>query len=112
MPVSHLLLEGLRLMVIGMGIVFAFLLLLVGVLRLLSQAVQRFAPEPSLLASPDVGAASPGLAVTPAEALAGGELVAVIAAAIACYRRDHPPRLRLGIVPAPPDKPGSPSRQS
>jgi hypothetical protein len=36
----------------------------------------------------------------------------VIAAAIACYRRDHPPRLRLGIVPAPPDKPGSPSRQS
>jgi hypothetical protein len=36
----------------------------------------------------------------------------VIAAAIACYRRDHPTRLGLGIVPAPPDKPGSPSRQS
>jgi oxaloacetate decarboxylase gamma subunit len=90
MPVSHLLLEGLRLMVIGMGIVFTFLLLLVGVLRLLSLTVQRFAPEPAPLASPDVGAASLGLAVAPAEALAGGELVAVITAAIARYRRDHP----------------------
>lgn len=45
MPLSDMLLEGVRLMVIGMGIVYAFLLLLVGVLRVLSLGVRRWAPQ-------------------------------------------------------------------
>jgi oxaloacetate decarboxylase gamma subunit len=79
MPVSELIVEALRLMGIGMGIVFAFLLLLVGVLRLMSAAVARYAPPPPALVS-DAGRGG-------ADAAADGELVAVISAAIARYRR-------------------------
>ena len=83
MPVSAMLLEGVRLMVIGMGIVYVFLLLLVGILRLLSQAIQRWAPEP-----PPAPASTTGAGVN---AEIPGELLAVIAAAVSRYRRDHPP---------------------
>jgi len=82
MPVNELILEALRLLAIGMGIVLAFLLLLVGVLRLMSAAVARFAPPPPALAA-DTGRGG-------ADAGADGELVAVISAAIARYRRDRP----------------------
>ncbi|NCA89237.1 MAG: sodium pump decarboxylase subunit gamma [Gammaproteobacteria bacterium] len=92
MPVSDMLLEGVRLMVIGMGIVFTFLLLLVAVLRLLSQAIQRWAPEPPPAPAAATGA-GPGLvqAQDGVKAELTGELLAVIAAAVSRYRRDHPP---------------------
>lgn len=82
MAVTDLLIEGLRLMAIGMGIVFAFLALLVGVLRLMSMAAMRLAPEPLVAQLP---------AAVPAHS-AGEDpaLTAVIAAAVARYRRDHP----------------------
>lgn len=92
MPVSAMLLEGVRLMVIGMGSVFTFLILLVAALRLLSQAILRWAPEP-----PPAPAAATGTGPAPKRAGAGvnaqfpGELLAVIAAAVSHYRRDHPP---------------------
>lgn len=88
MPVSAMLLEGVRLMVIGMGIVYVFLLLLVGILRLLSQAIQRWAPEPP--PAPATGA-GPGRSGAGVNAEIPGELLAVIAAAVSRYRRDHPP---------------------
>lgn len=78
--VNALLLEGLQLMLIGMGIVLGFLLLLVGVLRLMSGAVLRWAPEEAV---PEP---------LPAGRQLGGDeqrLTAVIGAAIADYRRRH-----------------------
>ncbi|MBK5964790.1 sodium pump decarboxylase subunit gamma [Thiocystis minor] len=77
---STLLIESLRLMVIGMGIVYAFLLLLVGVLRLMSSLILRLAPEEAL-----------PLATTPTQSpsSAPDDLIAVIAAAVARYRRQH-----------------------
>lgn len=88
-PVTDLLLEGVRLMLIGMGIVYAFLLLLVAILRLLSQAIQRWAPEP-----PPATAAGAGPALDRSRAGVNtelpGELLAVIAAAVSRYRQDHP----------------------
>ena len=77
---STLLIESLRLMVIGMGIVYAFLLLLVGVLRLMSALILRLAPEEALplaTAQPQSPSAAPD------------DLIAVIAAAVMRYRRLH-----------------------
>lgn len=67
-------------MVIGMGIVYAFLLLLVGVLRLMSALILRLAPEDALplaTAQPHDPSAAPD------------DLIAVIAAAVMRYRRQH-----------------------
>lgn len=77
MAVTGMLMEGLRLMAIGMGIVFAFLLLLVGLLRAMSLAVNRFTPGESAPAAGPVSEAP----------VTDGELVAVITAAIARYRK-------------------------
>ncbi len=49
---SALLIESLSLMVIGMGIVYGFLLLLVGALRLMSSLILRLAPEEAPSLSP------------------------------------------------------------
>ena len=78
MNTLDLLMEGLRLMAIGMGIVFAFLLLLVGVMRTMSALAMRLAPEPGLA----VGGRMPGAAEQ-----GDAELIAVITAAVARYRR-------------------------
>lgn len=86
MTVTASLLEGLRLMLIGMGLVFLFLLLLVGVLRAMSWLAARVYPEETSLA-PAVPAPERG-----AEERA--RLAAVISAAVARYRRDHPPEGR------------------
>lgn len=43
--VADLLIEGLWLMAIGLGIVFAFLAMLVGLLVLMSKAVARWGPR-------------------------------------------------------------------
>lgn len=77
-----LLIDGIWLMAVGLTIVFAFLMILVGLLVLMSKAVARWGPEELLPASPSVAA--------PAALPAGDErLVAVIAAAIRTHRRRH-----------------------
>ena len=74
---DSLVIESLRLMAIGMGIVFSFLLLLVGILRSMSWVAQRLAPtEPPPLAP----------AALAAQVGQPDELIAVISAAIARYR--------------------------
>ena len=79
--VVDLLVEGLWLMGIGMGIVFSFLLILVGTLHLMSKAVARWAPEDAL---PGTVATA---AHTAAERAAGDDrLIAVITAAIHEHR--------------------------
>lgn len=76
MSETVLLFESLRLMLIGMGIVFSFLLLLVGILRVMSWAALRLAPLPQT--EPEAPAA--------AREIGDGPPIAVIAAAIARYR--------------------------
>jgi len=80
MEVTGLLMDSLRLMVVGMAIVFAFLLLLVGVMKAMSTAVMRLTPQLQ------VGAADKRR--LPAEA-EDGELIAIITAAVARFRRDR-----------------------
>ena len=73
-----LVMESLRLMAIGMGIVFSFLLLLVGILRGMSWLAQRLAPAEPLANTAAVAAAEQGGQ--------SDALIAVISAAIARYR--------------------------
>jgi oxaloacetate decarboxylase gamma subunit len=81
---TELVVEGLWLMVIGMTIVYAFLMMLVGFLTLMSKAVARWAPEEPL------PAISPGAAPT-ASATDDARLGAVISAAIQAHRKRHRP---------------------
>jgi len=74
-----MLLEGVELLLIGMGIVFAFLMLLVWVLNLNERLVRAISPRPPA-APAVVGAAAGGVAGDEAE------VVAAIGAAIALYR--------------------------
>jgi len=76
---SDLMMESLRLMGIGMGIVFSFLMLLVGILRLMSWLALKIAPADTLPMA--VPAASQAAATQEAD-----DLIAVISAAIARYR--------------------------
>jgi oxaloacetate decarboxylase gamma subunit len=82
--VADLLIEGLWLMSIGLGIVFAFLATLVGLLVLMSKAVARWCPEETLPAM-----TAGGHAVAPPQDDA--RLIAVIGAAIQAHRRRHRP---------------------
>lgn len=78
--------EGVKLMGIGLTIVFAFLLLLVGALFLMSALVARLSPKSQPLEAPHQAEAHAPVAVQ-------GDIpvVAVIAAAIREYRRRHRP---------------------
>ncbi|MCB1867238.1 MAG: OadG family protein [Gammaproteobacteria bacterium] len=76
MPVTSLLLEGVELMLLGMGSVFVFLAALVIVLKGMSRLAQALAPE-------EIAA---GVASKADEDV---ELLAVISAAIARYRSRH-----------------------
>ncbi|NEX20834.1 OadG family protein [Thiorhodococcus mannitoliphagus] len=79
MSESELLYESLSLLVIGMGIVFGFLLLLVGILRGMSAFALKIAPaemHPAPTAAP--------IHATGSES---DDLVAVITAAVARYRQ-------------------------
>ena len=79
--VHELLAEGVKLMAVGMTIVFGFLLLLVGILLGMSRLISRLAPEqavPERPAPPN----PPGLATE-----ADPRLAAAIAAAVSFYRR-------------------------
>ncbi len=77
---DNLISEGLSLMVFGMGFVFVFLTLLVGVTNVMSKVAAKFEPAPQPKAAPKAPA--------PAAAPQGGndELVAVISAAVHKYR--------------------------
>ena len=70
--------EGLKFMVLGMSVVFAFLVFLVFVLKLQAKIVMKFFPQ-----------AAPACEVSP-KASAGGDnqVVAAIMAAIKKYRDD------------------------
>ncbi|MGB5832583.1 MAG: OadG family protein [Thiohalocapsa sp.] len=78
---SQMVIESLRLMGIGMGIVFSFLMLLVGVLRIMSSFALRIRPAETQ----PVAALSP----TSPAMQQPDDLVAVISAAIARYRAHH-----------------------
>jgi oxaloacetate decarboxylase gamma subunit len=82
MSVADLLLEGVKLMVLGMGTVFMFLMLLVVAMTGMSRLARILAPEET--------------SVVPAAQTATGsgsredkELVAVISAAVRHYRARH-----------------------
>jgi oxaloacetate decarboxylase gamma subunit len=76
--------ESLRLMLIGMSIVFGFLILLVVLLRAMSWLAERLSPA-ERHANPSGDAPQAGGATTAAE----DDLVAVIAAAVSLYRAQH-----------------------
>jgi oxaloacetate decarboxylase gamma subunit len=79
MPIPDLILAGVELMLLGMGIVFSFLTVLVFVLNGMSRLAHRLDKTPA------VGAAGP--AVVRSAALADdADVVAVITAAITQYR--------------------------
>jgi oxaloacetate decarboxylase (Na+ extruding) subunit gamma len=74
---TGMLLEGMKLLILGMGIVYAFLLLLVGSLKLTARLIRRIEGERPAAAL--VGGASAESGETP-------EVVAAIGAAVALYR--------------------------
>ncbi len=82
MPVFELLMEGVWLMLLGMGIVFTFLIVLVFALHGMSRlaaAIERRRGVVPLIAATDT---APHLV----DQAAAGELAAVIGAAVARYR--------------------------
>lgn len=89
MPVSELLWSGLELMIMGMGVVFILLGLLVFTVHGVSRLIQRFEanqPQPQ---------PSPGAGPAPSTSTAQGntELMAVISTAVHRFRsRRHTPR--------------------
>ncbi|WP_439102190.1 OadG family protein [Congregibacter sp.] len=77
---SHLLSQGIELMMYGMGTVVVFLTLLVFASRLMSLIIQRFFPEPPVVVPQRVSTAAGELAPTP-------EVLAAISAAVHQHRR-------------------------
>jgi len=70
--------QGLQLMALGMGTVFVFLTMLIGVISLVSRIIQKFDMDAENAAS----AAQSGQ----------DDLLEVISAAVQQYRSDHPRR--------------------
>ena len=80
MTSSELLMEGVELMVLGVGTVFVFLVLLVGLINLMSALINRFFPEAApAAAKPKRIAAATAQPIDP-------ELLAVIGAAVSQHR--------------------------
>jgi sodium pump decarboxylase gamma subunit len=77
---AELLEAGLVLMLVGMGVVFALLAVLVAVVHAVSKLARRLQPEPAV-AAPAPGAAAP----------LEDEVIGVVSAAIQMYRRRHAP---------------------
>lgn len=76
MPISDLLMTGVELMLLGMGIVFSFLIFLVVVLKVMSWVAARFHTE-----EPVSPVSAMDLPVVP-----DTTMIAVISAAVARYR--------------------------
>lgn len=51
---NTLLQSGIELMIVGMGIVFAFLATLVGIIHIMAHLIRRFAPDPEPTATQPV----------------------------------------------------------
>jgi len=81
MTPSELLLEGVELMLFGMGFVFVFLVLLVGVVSLMSRLVATFAPP-----TPISVVSSPMPSAKPASHEPDAETLAAIQSAIVQHR--------------------------
>ena len=77
-----LLLDGLQLLVFGMGMVFAFLVIMVILMNLLSKALKPFAAKFDALKAPATPAAAPRAASSGADA----NLAAIAAAAVKMFR--------------------------
>ena len=84
---TEILQEGLNLMLLGMGIVFTFLVVLVFALMGMSRIAAALEPSHGLAAR-DSAAASPAMAPTTpgAGAEIDGEIIAAITAAVARFR--------------------------
>jgi oxaloacetate decarboxylase gamma subunit len=83
-PTSDLMLEGLTLMVFGMGFVFSFLTLLVLATKTMSATVLRFAPVEEVVVN------SPLMMVPPSQKIANDpQLMAVLSAAVHRYRQQN-----------------------
>lgn len=81
---TQLLQDGLALTGVGMGFVFVFLTVLVGVTTLMSQIIRRWVPAPAAT-EPTTGRRP---VPTPAQA-DDAELLAVISTAVQRYRHRH-----------------------
>ena len=87
MQSSDLMLDGLNLMMYGMGFVFTFLTLLVFATKGMSAAITKWFPTPEPAPVKPI-ARNPGL--TPAQLAANDpQLIAVLTAAVHRYRQDH-----------------------
>lgn len=79
MTSTELLMEGVELMVLGLGSVFVFLILLVGCITLMSRLVARYIPA-------EVPVAAVRRAPAPAASPVDPETLAVISAAVRQHR--------------------------
>ena len=78
---SELLLSGVELMIVGMGIVFLFLAMLIVAVNIMSSLVERFLPTPLPVASP-VPMAAKSEAPDPS-------IIAAISSAVHQYRSKY-----------------------
>ncbi len=85
MPISDMLMSGVSLMVVGMGIVFIFLLTLVFAMKgmsLVASFISERQGSSDTLTYPSAGAAQ-------GQGNVRGDLIAVISAAVSRYRDTH-----------------------
>ena len=82
MTETNLVMEGLNLMLLGMGIVFSFLIMLVFALKGMSWLAQHIAPEP-------IPATVPTKITPNLEPESDDVLLAVVAAAVARFRQSQ-----------------------
>ena len=73
---TNLILEGLKFMVLGMGTVFAFLVIMIVCMNIMSTIIHKFFPEPQASASP----------TAPAQQKDNKKVIAAISAAITHHR--------------------------
>ncbi|HFD13557.1 MAG TPA: sodium pump decarboxylase subunit gamma [Crenotrichaceae bacterium] len=77
---NNLLSTGLELMLVGMGVVFAFLVLLVLTIKLVAKLLDKFAPEQVTLTPVDK---------QPVTTSNASEITAAISVAVHKYRNNH-----------------------
>jgi len=75
---TELLTSGIELMMVGMGIVFVFLAMLVFAIKLMSSMILRYFPDAPAQGRPRAGAAIPDT-----------QLIAAISTAVHRYRNTH-----------------------